>query len=200
MRKVKIALGAVIGFALLIMIVIGINRPITGSVVSAEDKHNHARINELTEQSFVRNKAYRKSRRADPLVTDNIAFGIALKMVGANKDAGERAIMLSYAKKNLGLRNEADRTILFSVAETYRLESNRLQMASEAVIAKYHPTHSTISQVDQRSLDELEKDKGKLISDAVKDLKKDLTTEGYSSLETYVLQVIKPGIVEHKAL
>lgn len=72
-------------------------------------------------------------------------------------------------------------------------------MQQEAVIAKYHPTHNAINETDQKSLDKLEKDKVKLTKKCVKDLTKNLTPNGLMSFQSYILQVIKPGIIEHKS-
>jgi hypothetical protein len=167
--------------------------------ISAEEKielhkHQESRYQILNRQARLKNNALSKSSSPDPSVTNEIAFGIALRLIGDSNTDAEKQLMRKYMANNLGVTNISDQNLLFQISEEYKRNSNLLQMNAENITRKYHPTHSTISNADDNKIKKLGKDKEKLVKDAVRDLMRDMSSSSWTSFETAVIERIKPNI------
>lgn len=157
------------------------------------DKQKESRYEMLTKQARLKNIAL-QTKTPDPSVTDEIAYGIALRLVGDSKTETEKQLMRTYMASNLGVTNTDDQNLLFQISEDYKRDRNLIQMNAESITRKYHPTHSQISNADDNALKKLGKDKDKLVKDTVKNLKKDMSSDGWTAFQTAVLGRIKGNI------
>lgn len=157
------------------------------------DLQNQSRREMLNKQGRKNNAALRTST-PDPSVTDEIAYGIALRLIGDYKTNDEKQLMRSYIAGNLGITSETDQDLLFQISEAYKRKSNLIQIDAENITRKYHPTHSTISNADDIAIKKLGKDKKNLVKKSVKDLQKDMNPSNWIAFQTAVLGRIKSNI------
>lgn len=199
MKNLKSIMQTAIFVGCLVTLVAGLcilpKYAVRASVENKTEFHEHkeSRYEMLNKQAHLKNAALRATP-PDPSVTDEIAYGIVLRLVGDSKTEAEKQLMRKYMADNLGVITIADQNLLFQISEAYKRNSNLIQMSAENITRKYHPTHSTISNVDDSAIKKLGKDKKKLVKDAVKDLRKDMSSSSWTAFQTAVLERIKRNI------
>lgn len=199
MKNLKSMLHTAIFVGCLVLLVIGLyalpKYAVRASVKNKTEIHEHeeSRYEMLNKQAHLKNAALRKTP-PDPSVTDEVAYGIALRLVGDSKTDVEKQLKRTYMANNLGVTDVDDQNLLFQISETYKRNSNLIQINAENITRKYHPTHSTISNADNDKIKELGKNKEKLVKDVVKDLKRDMSSSSWTAFQTAVLGRIKSNI------
>lgn len=197
MKNLKSILFTAIFVGCVVMLLVGLYA-LPKYVVSAEIKentegHKNSGRELLNKEARLKNAAL-STATPHPSVTDEIAYGIVLRLIGDNKTDAEKQRMRTYMASNLGVTDETDQNLLFQISEDYKSKSNLIQMDAENITRKYHPTHSTISNADDIAIKKLGKDKKNVVKKAVKDLEKDMTASGWVAFQTVVLGRIKSNI------
>ncbi len=197
MKKTNNTLGLIISLGVVTVVVFSLMllpRYATKASVSDEHaNHKHTQIAELN--NFAKKENARLNRQqADPSVTDEIAYGLALRFISKSDVEAENKATRLYLAYAMGIESNNDQNKLMEKGKQYKLASNQIQMQSESVTAKYHPTHNTISLADENSLKQLSKNKEKLIKDTVQDLKRDLSQQAWQSFKVSVLTRVKSKI------
>ncbi len=166
--------------------------------VSAVSQPGKLEKNEqLHRAAFERNKTLRAEQRAqpaDPSITDDVALGLMLRFITGNQNERQKAQVRQYMSDILGVKNRADQDKLFTVGETYKLQSNQIQMQSEATTLKYHPSHNAITASDGRALRQLAQDKENLIRNSKRTLEHNLSAPAWAAIEIALTTRIKPRI------
>lgn len=120
------------------------------------------------------------SKEADPLSNNAAAYSAMLRFIAGSKSENEKQLTYRYLDL-IGVKNRADQDKLFEAAEFYKVESNKIQMASEQIIRQYHTPgsqdHFPLSDVDRKRLDKFYKDKDKLLKQVAKELKQKLSDQ-----------------------
>ncbi len=94
----------------------------------------------------------------------------------------------------LGVKNRADQDKLFTVGEAYRLQSNQIQIQSEAATLKYHPSHNTITNADRQTLRQLAENKKNLIKNSGRTLYQELSGAAWASFKMALTTRVKPRV------
>lgn len=120
--------------------------------VNAEhDDHKHSQTAKLN--NFAKKENVRlNQQQANPLVTDEIAYGLALRFISKSNVEAENKATKLYLAYAMGIKSPSDQDKLMEKGEQYRLAGNRIQMQAESITANYHPTHNTISSADENNL------------------------------------------------
>lgn len=197
MKKTSKSLGLIISLGVITVVVFSLMllpRYETKASVNAEQgNHEHTRIAELN--NFAKKENVRlNQQQADPSVTDEIAYGLALRFISKSDVEAENKATRLYLAYAMGIKSASDQDKLMEKGKQYKLASNRIQMQSENVTAKYHPTHNSISSADENSLEDLSKNKEKLVKETIHELKGDLSSEAWQSFKVSVLTRVKPKI------
>lgn len=124
--------------------------------VSAESEDNkRERFEQHTRSVIERNdmlKVEQRNQPPDPSITDDVALGLVLRFISGNQNEQQKNQVRQYMSDILGVKNRADQDKLFTAGEAYRMQSNQIQMQSEATTLKYHPSHDTTTNVDKQTL------------------------------------------------
>lgn len=164
-------------------------------VSAVSQSSNFKRFQQLNREAFEKNKILRAELRnhpPDPSVTDDVALGLVLRFISGNRNEQEKNQVRQYLSDVLGVSDRADQDKLLAVSETYKLRSNEIQMQSEGVTRKYHPSHSFINNADKQALHRLALSKTKLIKDSEKSLRTGLSDTAWMSIETALETQVKP--------
>lgn len=169
----------------------------TVRVSAVSEPSGREKFQTLTQAGIQRNREMQKeqsSRPPDPSITDDVALGLMLRFISGNQNVQQKAQVRQYMTEILGVRNRADQDKLFAVGESYRSQSNQIQMRSEATTLKYHPAHSTLSEQDRRVLRQLGENKKNAVRNAKATLRQELSAEAWASVETALATRIKPRV------
>jgi len=166
--------------------------------VSAESEDNkRERFEQHTRSVIERNdmlKVEQRNQPPDPSITDDVALGLVLRFISGNQNEQQKNQVRQYMSDILGVKNRADQDKLFTAGEAYRMQSNQIQMQSEATTLKYHPSHDTMTNVDKQTLRQLVENKKNLIKDSKRTLRQDLSNAAWSSIALALSTRVKPRI------
>lgn len=155
------------------------------------------RLEQLNRAAVEKNKALLAELRdepPDPSVTDDVALGLVLRFISGNQNEQQKNQVRQYMSDILGVKDRTDQDKLFEVGESYRLESNQIQMQSEATTRKYHPTHSTITNTDRQTLRQLAINKANLMRASKNSLRQQLSDSTWASIQIALENRVKPRI------
>lgn len=197
MKKTSKSLGLIISLGVVTVVIFSlafVPRYETKASVNVEhSNHKHTQIAELNNIAKKEN-ARLNQQQPDPSVTDEIAYGLALRFISKSDVEAENKATRLYLAYAMGIESASDQEKLMEKGKKYKLASNRIQMQAEGITAKYHPTHNTISSADKNSLKDLTKNKEKLVKDTVQELKRDLSQQAWQSFKDSVLTKVKPKV------
>jgi hypothetical protein len=197
MKKLSKSLGLIISLGVITVVVFSLTLlPRYETKASVNDEHanhKHTQIAEFTKFAKKEN-ARLNQQQPDPSVTDEIAYGLALRFISKSDVEAENKATRLYLAYVMGVESTSDQNILMEKGRQYKLASNQIQMQAENITATYHPTHSTISSTDENRLKQLSKNKEKLIKDSIRDLERDLSQQSWQFFKDSVLTKVKPKV------
>ena len=167
------------------------------SVSAVSELSKREIFEQRTRAGVERNKVLQieqSTRQMDPSITDEVALGLLLRFISGNQNEQQRVQVRRYMSEILGVTGQAGQDKVFAVGDAYRLESNQIQMQSEATTQKYHPSHNTISQQDRLRLIQLAESKKRLIRDSERILRQQLSSAEWASIQTALASRIKPRV------
>lgn len=190
MKKSKIIASAIIGVALVgavffsMSIMPNMPKSIVPNSVTAS-AHSEKEYEKLNRKVQKKNVEMIKNIVADPRVTDDIACGPFFRFIGGNKDSKERNSIRRYIASNLGIKNSADIEIILNRAEQFTSVSNQI-WTDAGNFARSNGNKQPLRQFGLA--------KSKLTKDVLKDLRRNLSRDGWNAFQSAIITKVKPRI------
>ena len=155
------------------------------------------RIDKLNREAKEKSKILENS----PLANRATGFSLFFRLIGEHPTA-ERLESDKYRLETIGIENISEQNLIFEKAKEFISMSNANKYVAEQTVVKKHHTdgnkqHTDFTEEDKKTLKKLQDAKAKELKKIIKSLEKDISSESFSAIENYVLNVINPSTTFH---
>ncbi len=128
------------------------------------------------------------------LIPDRIAYLIVFRLLGSYENETEHKRLRGFVKQNLGITDHKEIEAVFRLADDFKQRVSPVENQINLIKDRYHPSHSPFSKDDRKELEELKKDKEKIVDDLIADIPSRLSADGKDKLHRNIQERVKQKI------
>ncbi len=128
------------------------------------------------------------------LISDRVAYTMVFRLLSSHKNDAERKRLRGYVQQNLGITDNNEIEVIFRLANDFKQRTIPVDDQVKLIKERYHPSHSSYSNDDQKQLEKLKKEKEKIVNDLIADIPRRLSADAKDKLHRSIQERVKQKI------